>query len=1326
MSVENAVNEAGPIGEPVAVVGLSCRLPAAQDPQAYWALLANGGDAVTDVPAERAATLGADGPLGAARRGGFLTGVGRFDAGFFGIAPREAAMMDPQQRLILELGWEALEEAGIVPATLRGGDVGVFVGAMSGDYADLVHRAGGLSAATHHSFTGLARGLIANRLSYVMGLRGPSITVDAGQASSLVAVHMACQSLRAGEAIVALAGGVELHLAPESAIVAERFGGLSPDGRCFTFDARANGYVRGEGGAVVVLKTLSRALADGDRIHALLLGSAVNNDGGGEGLTVPHESAQRDVLRRAHRRAGTDPADVQYVELHGTGTAVGDPIEAAALGAVYGAARPSGRPLLVGSAKTNVGHLGAAAGITGLLKVVLSVRHGQLPPSLNFTVPNPRIPLAELNLRVQDRLGAWPAPGAPLAGVSSFSVGGTNCHVVVAGPPTRPDPRRRGEQADRPAFRCRTVPWPLSGQTPAALAAQADRMLAHLDGVQDAHQGGPEGVLDGIGHSLAVSRTAFRHRSVLLAASAEEFAAGLKALAAGRSSRAVVGASASASARPRDRAVFVFPGQGSQWPGMAADLIDASDVFRAKVEACSAAFAPYFDWSLEDVLRGTPGAPPLDRDDVVQPALFSVMVALADVWRSFGVEPSAVVGHSQGEVAAAHVCGALSLEDAARIVALRSQILRSMAGTGAMVSVELSEEEAAGRLDGRAGHLGIAAVNGPRSVVLSGEVAAVDALVDRCTGEGVRARRVRIDYASHSSHMTEIRDELLAALAPVAPRHAAVPFHSTVTGRVTDPTTLNAAYWYRNLRETVAFAPVVRALAGYDAFVEMSPHPVLTMAVQQTLEETDSAAVVVGSLRRGEGGPDRFLRSLAELHTSGATVDWRPAFAPGAPVVSLPTYAFQRRVHWVETAAGNREPAAVVPAPVEEPSAASQPDPADRTAQEPAGLLNLVLHESSVVLGHTADDGIDPTLSFKDIGFDSVTAVDLRNRLNAATGLRLAASLLYDYPSPRRLAERLAVLLSGPGSEPGPESRPPAPGAPEEDDPVVIVSMACRFPGGVASPEDLWSLVRDERDAVSPFPGNRGWHLDSLFDSEPGRAGSAYTREGGFLHDADRFDAEFFGISPREAMGMDPQQRLVLETVWEAVERSGTDPAALRGSDTGVFIGAMAQDYGPRLHEADDLAGGYMLSGSSASVISGRVAYTFGFEGPAVTVDTACSSSLVAVHLAAQALRQGECDLAFAGGVTVMSSPGMFVEFSRQRALSADGRCKAFSDAADGTAWAEGVGVVVLERLSDARRRGHEVLAVVRGSAVNQDGASNGLTAPNGPSQERVIRRALA
>ncbi|WP_327713892.1 type I polyketide synthase (plasmid) [Streptomyces sp. NBC_00464] len=1334
--------------EPIAVVGLSCRLPEAADPQAFWELLRNGGSGITDVPADRwdahrllDPDVTAPGRI-VTTRGGYLEDVAGFDADFFGISFNEAAMMDPQQRLMLELGWEALEDAGTVPAHLAGTRTGVFVGAMWDDYAIRLYKHG-TQRLDRHSLTGLHRGIIANRLSYTLGLNGPSLVVDAGQSSGLVSVHLAAESLRAGECTFALAGGVNLAVAPESTIGSTKFGGLSPDGLCKTFDARANGYVRGEGGACVALKTLSRAVADGDRIYCVIEGSAVNNDGATRNLTVPSAQAQEAVIRRAHEHAGTRPQDVQYVELHGTGTRVGDPIEAAALGAALGTGRPADSPLRVGSVKTNIGHLEGAAGIVGLLKTALSIWHRQLPPSLNFETPNPDIAFDELRLTVQQDLSPWPHPDRPLlAGTSAFGMGGTNCHVVLREGPQDEDAVASGVEPVAVTVTEGTLPWVVSAKSQAALEAQAGRLLEHLD-----EHAGASPVE--VGHALAVSRSVFDHRAVVVGRELEDFRDGLAALAAGEPSARVVSGAAAA----RDgRTVFVFPGQGSQWAGMGVELMAGSPVFAQHLEACAAALEPYTGWNLIDVLNQVEGAPALDGVEVVQPALWAVMISLARLWEHLGVVPDAVVGHSQGEIAAAHIAGVLSLEDSARVVALRARALVQLAGSGGMVwlSLPLARAEAvAARWDGR---LSVATVNGPSATVVAGDVAAVDELLAYCEKEDVRARRVPVDYASHTSHVHPLRDELREALASVQARPAQVAFYSTVEGHlggpVADTTVMGGEYWYTNLATAVQFQSATNALLddGHTLFVEVSAHPALIHAVQETAKAREDAAEVAatGTLRRDDGTWQRVLTSLATAHAQGgAAVDWA-GFYPATPPthLDLPTYPFQRRRHWIDLPtdgrAGTGSDAATDALPAVLADQREDTAPAEPAASSPLLdrlakasrtqgvqiLTDRICAEVAALTGRVTSETVDRDRTFKVFGFDSFASVELRDRLSALTGLKLPASLLFDHPTPTAVARYLHSELLG--SEESDSAAPASPLLGSTDEPIAIVGMACRYPGEVRSPEDLWRLVSEGVDAITDFPTDRGWDTDRLLDPDLERPGTSYVAKGGFLSDATEFDSDFFGISPREATAMDPQQRLLLETSWEAIERAGIDPAALRGSQTGVFVGAMAQEYGPQLHDGAAGFDGYLLTGNTASVASGRISYTLGLQGPAVTVDTACSSSLVSMHMAAQALRNGECDLALAGGVAVMSTPGMFVEFSRQRGLSADGRCKAFSEAADGTAWAEGAGLLLLERLSDARKNGHQVLAVVRGSAVNQDGASNGLTAPNGPSQVRVIRQALA
>ncbi|MFJ3533761.1 type I polyketide synthase, partial [Streptomyces sp. NPDC090132] len=1839
--------------DPIAIIGMSCRYPGGiHTAHDLWRLVADGTDAISGFPTDRGWDLEAlydpdpDNPGTCyVHEGGFLHDASQFDATFFGISPREAVSMDPQQRLLLEISWEAMEQAGLDVHTMRGSSTGVFAGVTYQDY-------GGMLAAAKESSegflgTGNSPSVLSGRVAYSFGLEGPAITIDTACSSSLVALHSACQALREGDCTMALAGGVTVMSTPISLIEFSRQRALAEDGRSKPFSDDADGASWGEGVGMLLLERLSDARANGHQVLAVVRGSAVNQDGASNGLTAPNGPSQQRVIRQALANARLASSDVDVVEAHGTGTSLGDPIEAQAVLATYGQDRPDDAPLWLGSIKSNIGHAQAAAGVAGVIKMVQAMRHGLMPKSLHLGTPSSHVDWSAGAVELLSEAREWPRGERPRrAAVSAFGMSGTNAHVILEEVEEAPEETEAGETISQAPS---VAPWILSGRSAAALRGQAEALRPLADGTDPVR----------VGWSLASSRAQFEHRAVVVG----EFGPGLAALAAGEPAGQVV----TGLAAPVGRTAFVFPGQGAQWAAMGAQLLESSPVFAQAVVECESALSAYVDWSLTEVLNGAPGAPSLDAVDVVQPVSFAVMVSLAALWRSFGVVPAAVVGHSQGEIAAACVAGVLSLEDAARVVCLRSRAIAAVAGAGGMASVAASVERVEELLGSWAGRVSVAAVNGPSQVVVSGEAVALDELVAECKGQGLRARRIAVDYASHSAAMDVLEADLAVELAGISPRAGDVPLLSTVTGELVDGSGMDGGYWFTNLRSRVRFSEAIEKLSaeGYGVFVEASSHPVLTAAVQEIADDS----VITGSLRRDDGGLDRFLAGVAELWVRGVEVDWSAAFpADARPVtVDLPTYAFQHQSYWPEfeteavvsgdegtaadrafwaavesadvdalagtlgaeaalidpllpaltdwrrkqreqdttdswryqvswkpltpadgepltgdwlvvTSEGAHGPegteaaarawadtiaeeltargATVLPLRLDETvqdrtalaarlagltgadelagvvsllawderatdglpglprglgmtavllqalgdadfaaplwtltsgavsaarwdtvtrpgqaavwglgrvAALEHPDrwgglvdvpdeadarsarrllnaivaadedqialrasglfgrrlvraprPADADAAwEPSGtvlitggtgalgarmarwaagngaehlvltsrrgadapgapdlarelealgtrvtlaacdladreqvaallgtcngatapltavvhaagvledgildalsperiaavmapkagaallldeltrelcpeldafvlfastagiwggpgqanyaaanavldalaehrradglaatsiawgpwsdagmadsaavearqrkggvhslapdpavavlrqavgdgdatltvasidwdiyapaftasrrstlldgipearraletastdateagpdslaarlaglteaerereLLDLVRGHVAAVLGFATPTDVEPTHVFSDIGFDSLTAIELRNRLNSATGLRLPATLIFDHPTPgaltRLLRQELVGALAGAAE---PASAGPLPsGGGQDHDPIAIVGMSCRLPGGVSSPEDLWQLLSEGVDAISDFPDDRGWDIESVYDPDPDKAGTTYTRHGGFVHGVGEFDAALFGINPREALAMDPQQRLLLETAWEATERAGIDPLSLAGSRTGMFAGSNGSDYGGLLMASPQGADGYFMTGNASSVLSGRVAYTLGLEGPAVTVDTACSSSLVALHLASQALRGDECDLALASGVTLISTPTPFVSFSRQHGLAVDGRCKAFSDEADGTGWAEGVGVLVLERLSDARRNGHEVLALVTGSATNQDGASNGLTAPNGPSQQRVIRQALA
>jgi len=885
--------------EPIAIIGIGCRFPGgANNPESFWKLLQNGVDAITEVPADRWNIKRFYDPnperLGKiyTRWGGFVEHIDQFDPQFFGISPREAANMDPQHRMLLEVAWEALEDGGQVPENLAGSNTGVFIGISHHDYSNIQ----GSTSHTHliDAYTGTGNGLsiAANRISYVFDFKGPSIAVDTACSSSLVALHIACRSIWNGDCRVALAGGVNALINPKTTIGFCRATMLSPKGRCRSFDAQADGFVRAEGAGIIILKPLSQALTDGDTIYAVIKSSVVNQDGHTTGITVPNGLAQETAVREALQQAGISPQDIQYVEAHGTGTAVGDPIEANALGSVFGHQRPLGNDCLIGSVKSNIGHLESAAGIAGLIKVTLALQHRLIPPNLHFDSPNPKIPFDELHLRVPTTLEPWPTyNGKRIAGINSFGFGGTNAHVVLAEAPKTLDKQHKNEIS--PGGQTNLLP--ISARSPEALQAFAQ---AYKDFLTDDKN--RDISLTDICYSASLRRGHHNHRLALVGHSKQELAENLEAFIAGENRLGMSSGQITPDHSPK--LAFVFSGMGQQWWAMGRQLLEKEPIFRERIVQCDALLRPYAEWSLLEELTADEEQSRINDPKIVQSAIFSVQVALAALWRSWGIIPDAIVGHSVGEVAAAQVAGVLSLEDAVRVIFHRSRLQAQAAGQGKMLAVALSVDEATTLLAEHQAQVSIAAINSHNAVTLSGDAKILEKIATSLEQKQIFCRFLRVIVPYHSPLMEPLKSELISSLQGIKPQNGTIPLFSTVTGKNIDGSDMGAAHWAQNIREPVLFSAAINGLIQSDhhLFLEIGAHPVLSTYIYECLANAGREGTVLPSLRRKEPESVMLLGTFGQLYTLGYTVDWHPLYPSNSRFVRLPSYPWQREHYWQE------------------------------------------------------------------------------------------------------------------------------------------------------------------------------------------------------------------------------------------------------------------------------------------------------------------------------------------------------------------------------------------------------------------------------------------
>ncbi|WP_224278900.1 type I polyketide synthase [Streptomyces sp. LS1784] len=1066
--------------EPIAIIGMACRFPGGvESPEQLWDLVAAGRDATSDFPADRGwalDTLFDPDPdhhgTSYASRGGFLTDPSAFDAGFFGIAPREATAMDPQQRLMLEVAWEVFERAGIDPTGLAGSETGVFVGTKGQTYSTLA-----APASEYEGYLGFATSgsVMSGRVAYTLGLHGPAVTVDTACSASLVALHLACASLRSGESRLALAGGVTVMATPDDMITFSRQRGLAPDGRVKAFADAADGTAFGEGAGVLLLERLSAAHKAGHRVLAVIRGSAVNQDGASNGLTAPSGRAQQRVIHRALANARVAAHEVDLVEAHGTGTKLGDPIEAEAILAAYGRGRDPQRPLWLGSVKSNIAHTQAAAGMAGVIKLVEAMRHAVLPATLHVDQPSPHVDWSSGNVRLLSEARPWTAAdGRPRrAGVSSFAISGTNAHVVLEEAPRSPS----AEETPAPVRALPAVPWLLSAKSPAALRDQARRLESFLRAETDWDP------VD-VGRTLALSRAGLEHRAAVVADLARDTngAGGvqglLRALGALAEGEPAAGLTTGHAGAVRTTA-FLFTGQGSQWAGMARELYEAFPVFAEALDAVCDHLAP----QVRQLLLAAGEAADdgrIHRTGFAQPALFALEVAQFALLRSWGVRPDALAGHSLGELTAAHVAGVFSLADAARLVTARGELMQALPEGGAMIALEATEDEVLPLLAGREPRLGIAAVNAPRSVVISGDEDAAAEVARAMAEQGRRTKRLTVSHAFHSPRMDAVLEEFEAVARTVTYRAPDLPIVSTVTGRLAGAELMTPAYWTGQLRSAVRFAAAVGTLRerGTDTFVELGPDGSLTALVRQVSDDAgggdrtdDHRALAVS--RRDRPGAATAVGVAAALHTAGVPVDWAAFFdGTAARHITLPTYAFQRKRHWLPALAAPAPAPVPAPEPAAEEAAPSgrvlkpgeRPEVAARLAGVLAGLdeekqllhmMDRIATRVAAVLGHDSADAIDPDVPFLDLGVDSLMAVEMRNQFSDFCGVSLRPTLVFEHPTLAVLADHLLARVLAAVST-----------TPDADEDAVDFAAEVVLAADIAPADEVIRVADDPREVL--------------------------------------------------------------------------------------------------------------------------------------------------------------------------------------------------------------------------------------------------------------------